>query len=152
LGGRAPFATDPNEADAQKNVYKRKLRRKTFTVWNHFNEVEVSGVKKNQCNWCKSKFTKSNSSCTSTLGRHFETCFKYIGSKKKPNVFSVEGSDSSGVDIISNFQFDESKVKGLLSHMILYHEYFFRIVEHVLCNKFMRACTPHWQKKFPSYC
>jgi hypothetical protein len=30
---------DPNEANAIKNVYKRKLRRKTFTVWNHFNKL-----------------------------------------------------------------------------------------------------------------
>jgi len=35
----------------------------------------------------------------------------------------------------------------LLSHMIMYHEYPFKIVEHVLFNKFMKACTPHWQKK-----
>jgi len=27
---------DPNEVDAQKNAYKRKPRRKTSTVWNHF--------------------------------------------------------------------------------------------------------------------
>jgi hypothetical protein len=52
-------------------------------VWNHFEEVGVGSIKKNQCKWYKCKFTKSKSSCTSTLGRHLETCFKYIGSKKK---------------------------------------------------------------------
>jgi hypothetical protein len=77
--------------------------RKTSTVWNHFEQVEVGGVKKNQCKWCKSKFTISKSSCTSTLGRHLELCFKYIGSKKKQKVLSVEGSESGGVGIISNF-------------------------------------------------
>ncbi|XP_062155266.1 zinc finger BED domain-containing protein RICESLEEPER 2-like [Alnus glutinosa] len=133
---------DPNE----KNVYKRKPRRKTSTVWNHFEQVEVCGVKKNQCKWCKSKFTISKSSCTSTLGRHLESCLKYAGSKKKQKVLSVDGKESGGVDIISNFQFDESKVRELLAHMILYHEYPFRIVEHVLFNKFMKACTPHWKK------
>jgi hypothetical protein len=74
---------DPNEADDKKNAYKRKPRRKTSIVWNHFEEVEVGSIKKNQCKWYKCKFTKSKSSCTSTLGRHLETCFKYIGSKKK---------------------------------------------------------------------
>jgi len=94
---------DPNETDARKNTYKRKPRRKTFIVWNHFEEVEVGGIKKNQCKWCKNKFTKSKLSCTSTLGRHLETCFKYIGLKKKHKVLSVEGSESGSVGIISNF-------------------------------------------------
>jgi hypothetical protein len=134
---------DPNE----KNVYKRKPRRKTSTMWNHFEQVEVCGVKKkNQCKWYKSKFTISKSSYTSTFGRHLESCLKYVGSKKKQKVLSVEGNESGGVDIISNFQFDESKVRELLAHMILYHEYPFRIVYHVLFNKFMKACTLHWKK------
>ncbi|GLT55520.1 hypothetical protein SLA2020_286350 [Shorea laevis] len=30
--------------------------------------------------------------------------------------------------------------------MILYHEYPFMLVEHVVFNKFMRACTPHWER------
>jgi hypothetical protein len=59
---------------------------------------------------------------------------------------SVECSEFGGMGIISNFQFNESKVRELLAHMILYHEYPFRIVEHVLFNKFMKACTPHWKK------
>ncbi|XP_062150442.1 zinc finger BED domain-containing protein RICESLEEPER 2-like [Alnus glutinosa] len=33
-----PINEDPNE----KNVYKRKSRKKTSTVWNHFEQVEVS--------------------------------------------------------------------------------------------------------------
>jgi hypothetical protein len=37
-------------------------------------------------------------------------------------------------------------VRELLAHMILYHEYHFRMVEHVLFNKFMKACIPHWKK------
>jgi hypothetical protein len=37
-----PINEDPNE----KNVYKRKPRKKTSTVWNHFQQVEVCGVKK----------------------------------------------------------------------------------------------------------
>jgi hypothetical protein len=75
-----------------------------------------------------------------------ETCFKYIGSKKKQKVLSIDASEADGVSAISNFNYDESKVRELLSHMILYHEYPFMHVEHVLFNKFMKACTPHWEK------
>ncbi|XP_062144804.1 zinc finger BED domain-containing protein RICESLEEPER 2-like [Alnus glutinosa] len=74
-----PINEDPNE----KNVYKRKPRKKTSTVWNHFEQVEVSG-------------------------RHLESCLKYVGSKKKQKVLSVESNASGDVGIISNFQFDEN--------------------------------------------
>ncbi|XP_062158744.1 zinc finger BED domain-containing protein RICESLEEPER 2-like [Alnus glutinosa] len=65
---------------------------------------------------------------------------------KKQKVSSVDGSQFGGVGNISNFQFDESKVRELLAHMMLYHEYSFRMEEHMLFNKFMKACTPHWKK------
>jgi hypothetical protein len=74
-----------------------------------FLEVEVGGVIKNQCKWCKGKFTKSKSSSTTTLSRHLETCFKYIGSKKKQKVLSIDASEADGVSVISNFNYDESK-------------------------------------------
>ncbi|XP_062175441.1 zinc finger BED domain-containing protein RICESLEEPER 2-like [Alnus glutinosa] len=138
---------DPNEGYAQKNVHERKPRRKTSTVWNHFSEVEVGGVKMNQCKRCSKNFTKSKSSSTTALSRHLETCLEYISSKKKHKVLSVYGNEFGGVStILKKFQFDESTVRKLLSHMILYHEYPLRIVEDVLFNKFMKACTPHWQE------
>ena len=34
----------------------------------------------------------------------------------------------------------------MASHMILYHEYPFMKMEHVISNKFMKTVTPHWQK------
>jgi hypothetical protein len=30
--------------------------------------------------------------------------------------------------------------------MVLFHEYPFKMMEHELFNKFMKACTPHWKK------
>jgi hypothetical protein len=39
----------PNEEDTQNNTHKRKARRKTSVVRDHFSEVEVGGIKKNQC-------------------------------------------------------------------------------------------------------
>ncbi|GLT69351.1 hypothetical protein SLA2020_415090 [Shorea laevis] len=72
--------------ETQENVHARKPRKRTSAVWDHFAEVEVGGVTKNQCQWCKTKFTKSKSSSTTTLSRHLQSCFKYIGAKKKAKV------------------------------------------------------------------
>jgi hypothetical protein len=46
------------------------------------------------------------------------------------------------VGTISNFSYDQRKVRELCSHMNLYHDYPFMLVEHVLFNKFMKACVP----------
>lgn len=136
------------EEDPHKHAYQRKPRKRTSAVWKDFSEVEISGVKKHQCNWCKRSFAISKSSCTTTLGRHLNTCFTYIGAKKKQKVLTIDGDgkESDGVGIVSNFSYDHRKVRELCSHMILYHEYPFMHVEHVLFNKFIKTCTPYWEK------
>jgi hypothetical protein len=55
-------------------------------------------------------------------------------------------SDCGSVGSGSCFTYDHKKVRELASYMILYHEYPFMVVEHVLFNKFMRANTSYWQK------
>jgi hypothetical protein len=96
-------------------------------------QINVNGVRLN--------LKKTKSSTTSTLIRHLRGCFSYIGSKKKQTVLSVDGGDN-----VTSFQFDETKVRELFSHAILYHEYPFMMMEHVLFNKALKACTPHWRK------
>lgn len=51
--------------DAEKVPCKRKPRMKTSVVWKDFTEVMKDGVRKNQCNWCKSLFCVNSSSITS---------------------------------------------------------------------------------------
>jgi hypothetical protein len=136
------------EEDAQKLASKRKPRRKTSVIWNDFSEVERGGVKKHQCNWCKSIFSVTRSSTTTQLHRHLLSCLPYIASKKKQKLLVIDskGGECDGAVSVTNFSYDQKKVRELASHMILYHEYPFKHMEHVLFNKFMRANTPHWQK------
>ena len=72
--------------------------------------------------------------------RHLKNCLSFIGFKKQKTL-SVDASDN-----VANFHFDETRVRELVSHTILCHEYPFIIMEHVLYNKAMKACTPHWRK------
>jgi hypothetical protein len=74
------------------------------------------------------------------LVRHLKGCLSFIGSKKQ-KALSVDVSDN-----VTTFHFDETKVRELMSHAILYHEYPFMMMEHVLFNKVMKDCTPHWRK------
>lgn len=134
--------------DTEKVPCKRKPRMKTSVVWKDFTEVMNCGVRKNQCNWCKSLFCVNSSSTTSQLIRHLRTCLSYLASKKKQKLLVI-GSNEGECDVmgsVTTFSYDQKKVHELASHMILYHECPFKHMEHVLFNKFMRASTPHWQK------
>jgi hypothetical protein len=129
--------------DPGKKAYEKKERWKTSAVWNDFVIVEVHGVKKSQCKWCKRLFAVSSSSSTSTLGRHLIACIPYVAANKKQKTLTVDPDVAGDVSTMSNFSFKPDKVKELAAHMVLYHEYPFNMMEHELFNKFMRACTPH---------
>jgi hypothetical protein len=55
------------------------------------------------------------SSSTSTIGRHLSKCVKYVEFiNKKHQTLSLDPSDTDGLGTLSNFSFDEKKVRELL--------------------------------------
>jgi hypothetical protein len=67
-----------------------------------------------------------------------------LNNRKKQNTLCFEPSDDhEGFGIMSNFVYNEKRVRELAAHIVLLHEYPFNMMEHELFNKFMRACTPH---------
>ncbi|XP_042988803.1 zinc finger BED domain-containing protein RICESLEEPER 1-like [Carya illinoinensis] len=139
-------STENASIELQTVAYERKKRKRTSDVWNDFVEVDKDGVKQPQCKWCKTLFKASRSSSTTTLRRHLLTCLPYMGSKKKQKVLAVESKEADGNFTVSNFTYDRGRVRELAAHMILYHEYPFSMMEHVVFNKFMSANTPYWEK------
>jgi hypothetical protein len=135
----------PGDVSIGTSVFEKKQRQKTSKVWDDFSQVEVLGVKKSQCNWCKRLFAVSKSSSTSTLGRHLVACVKYVESNsKKQKVLTHDRGELGGGASLTNFSFSEKRVRELAVHMVLFHP--FNMMEHELFNKFMKACTPHWKK------
>ncbi|KAI8534543.1 hypothetical protein RHMOL_Rhmol10G0098500 [Rhododendron molle] len=47
---------------------------------------------------------------------------------------------------LTTFKYDYTKVRKAASHMLLYHEYPFMHMEHVLFDKFMKTVSPYRQK------
>jgi hypothetical protein len=129
--------------DPQKHAYERKPRKKTSPIWKDFKELLQSGVKKAQCIHCKSIIGIPASGATTQFNRQLNSCIPCIAASKKQKVITFD-SDCGSVGSGSCFTYDLKKVRELASHMILYHEYPFMVVEHVLFNKFMRANTPYW--------
>ena len=67
-------------------------------------------------------------------------------SLKKQKTLSFEPSDDNdGFETLTNFTFNEKRVRELAAHMVLLHEYSFNMMEHELLNKFMKACTSYWK-------
>jgi hypothetical protein len=93
-------------------------------------------------------FAVGKSSITSTFSRHLTGCKKFVElNNRKSKRLSFEPSDDNdGFGTLTNFVYNEKKVRELAAHMVLLHEYPFNMMEHELFNKFMRACPPHWKK------
>jgi hypothetical protein len=130
-------------------AFQKNERQKTSKVWNDFSSITVAGVRKNQCHWCKGLFAVGKSSTTSTLSRHLTGCKKFVelnNCKKQKTLCFEPSDDHEGFETVSNFVYNEKRVRELAAHMVLLHEYPFNMMEHELFNKFMRACTPHWKK------
>jgi hypothetical protein len=129
--------------DPQKHAYERKPRNKTSPIWKDFKEVVRSGVKKAQCIHCKSIIGIPTSGATTQFHRHLNSYIpRIIAANKKQKVITFD-SDNGSVGSGSSFTYYHKKVRELASHIILYHEYPFMVMEHVLFNKSIRANTPY---------
>ncbi|KAG5531867.1 hypothetical protein RHGRI_026468 [Rhododendron griersonianum] len=136
--------------EEEPNPFKKKERKKTSPVWSDFQLVTFpNGTKKHQCKFCKDYLTVQASGSTTHLLRHLTSCVQrrlQLGlteKRQKTLSFEAGGSESGN---LTTFTYDHAKVREAASHMILYHEYPFMHMEHVLFNKFMKTATPHWQK------
>ncbi|KAF7143240.1 hypothetical protein RHSIM_Rhsim05G0020900 [Rhododendron simsii] len=131
-------------------LFMKKARKKTSHVWDDFDTVtHPDGSKKSQCKFCKQTYCTQVSGPTTQLIRHLNNCVQRklaLGSvEKKQKMLSFETIESDSVNL-TTFKYDHAKVREAASHMLLYHEYPFMHVEHVLFNKFMRTVSPYWQK------
>jgi hypothetical protein len=94
-------------------------------------------------------FSIGKFSTTSTLSRHLTSCVRFVekNSLKKQKTLSFEPSDDNdGFRTLTNFNFNDKRVRELSTHMVLLHEYPFNMIEYELFNKFMKAYTPYWKK------
>ncbi|XP_057510755.1 zinc finger BED domain-containing protein RICESLEEPER 1-like [Actinidia eriantha] len=135
--------------EVEGNPFQKKGRKKTSKVWNEMKEVVLlDGTKKVECTWCKTKFAIHLTGVTTQLKRHLDRCLRRKialgGTKQK--ILSIESTGSDSAINVSSFTYDHAKVREVASHMILYHEYLFMHMEHVIFNNFMKTVTPHWQK------
>ena len=65
-------------------------------------------------------------------------------SGQKELTIKTSFSESETVAKVQNFIYDQSKIREVLSHMIMVHELPFSFVEYEVFNLLMKTATPHY--------
>ncbi|XP_047326216.1 zinc finger BED domain-containing protein RICESLEEPER 2-like [Impatiens glandulifera] len=133
----------------ENSPYDTKKRKRTSKVWDDFKVITlIDGNTKAECIHCKHHLTYGKSSPTTHLTRHSRHCIKKMMNEKGQSNLSITTtlSETETVNAVQSFKYDHTKIREILSHMIIVHELPFAFAEYELFNLLMRTATPHYQK------
>lgn len=68
--------TEQNEEPENQEEFQTNKRKKTSSVWDDFEVVELDGNKKARCTHCQLQFALTKSGTTSSFKRHQQKCVK----------------------------------------------------------------------------
>ncbi|XP_024969713.1 zinc finger BED domain-containing protein RICESLEEPER 2-like [Cynara cardunculus var. scolymus] len=145
-GGREKANIVNNE---ESTPYAKRKRKKTSGVWEHFHLVKLAnGTEVCECIHYGEKIKKLKDGTTTPLHRHISDCSKlravntiHPGQLK---LKVVPGKlDSS---MVQNWKFDNSRIREVVSHMIMVHELPFNFVEYELFNVVMKEANSGFNK------
>jgi hypothetical protein len=131
---------DENEIDNDVPVGgKRKLKS---AVWQEFEQVIISGIKKAQCNWCKKYLAGGGRDGTTHLRSHLESCQSRQVRKGLKQTTIKLGKDGNGAVVVDKYVFDQQVARKELALMICAHEYPLSIVDHAGFRRFCASMQP----------
>ncbi|KAH6757669.1 hypothetical protein C2S52_023340 [Perilla frutescens var. hirtella] len=143
--------TELDRGNEENAPYQKKKRKKFSSVWHDFKEVTLTnGDVKAQCFHCKQQLKMNKSGSTSHLKKHCEICIprKANQTTKGQQTITVTNTVSQLESVVSvqNFKYDQAKIREVLSHMLIVHEFPFSFSEYELFNLLMRTAIPHYEK------
>lgn len=121
------------------DVKKRKLRS---IVWKEFTGVEVNGILKAECMWCKDKLGGETKNGTKHLHDHLAICQSRACRKGLKQCTLRMAKAADGSVSVEKYIFDQYVVRKELSLMICLHEYPPSLVDHTGFRKFCAAMQP----------
>jgi hypothetical protein len=126
-----------------KNVQKK--RRKTSTVWTHFDEVPSTDPNNKriwaQCKFCDRKYIVNNSHGTRNLQKHMKVC----GGKTDQDIQQMLLSRDQGTLSVSASKFCPKRYRELLIGTIIKHDLPFSYVEYDAIrevHRYLRSNVP----------
>lgn len=119
---------------------KRKLRSK---VWKDFDLINVSGVWKEKCKWCKKQLGGETRSGTTHLKNHIAVCPDRATRKGlTQSTLKLSANPQDGTVTLEKYVFDQDVARKELALMIIVHEYPLSMVDHLGFRKFCAALQP----------
>ncbi|KAE8666029.1 hypothetical protein F3Y22_tig00112518pilonHSYRG00012 [Hibiscus syriacus] len=101
-------------------TYMRRNRKKTSTVWQELTIVKLPNrIEKVQCN-------------------------HYIFKGTRQSFLPPQAPRSDSTSGIQTWRYDQAKIKEVISHMIMPHEFPFAFIEYELFTLLMKTASPHY--------
>lgn len=134
----SPGGVEASTANEAKVVKTRPLKS---LVWKHFERVDIGGVFKAICIYCKKKLNGGSNDGTTHLKNHWKICPRRTTSAISQ--MSLNPTKTlEGKSTIALHAFDPEVSRNDLANMIIMHEYPLSIVEHVGFRKFCSGLQP----------
>ena len=119
---------------------KRKLKSE---VWLEFDRIEVNGVWKAKCQWCKKLLSGETRNGTNSLKKHLQICDDRSCRKGlQQSTLKLTPNQQDGTVTIEKYVFDKDVARKELALMIIVHEYPLSMVDHVGFKKFCATLQP----------
>jgi len=119
---------------------KRKLRSE---VWKDFDLINVSGVWKAKCKWCKKHLGGETRNGTTHLKNHIAVCQDRATRKGlTQSTLKLSANPQDGTVTLEKYVFDQDVARKELALMIIVHEFPLSMVDYVGFRKFCAALQP----------
>jgi len=119
---------------------KRKLRSE---VWKDFDLINVKGVWKARCIWCKRDLGGETRNGTTHLKNHIAICQDRACRKGlTQSSLKLSANPKDGSVTLEKYVFDQDVARKELALMIIVHEYPLSMVDHAGFKKFCAALQP----------
>lgn len=135
----------------EEDVVIKKKRQKPSTVWNDFDEVELSGgVKKAIFKYCKEKLSiGGRGASTSHLRRHADHCMQkklHLCKENKQPTIPFQPSNPHNPFVVPGIRYSNEKMREIIASAIIVHEYPFSIVEDEVLMWAFQYANSEFQK------
>ncbi|KAJ3696442.1 hypothetical protein LUZ61_000147 [Rhynchospora tenuis] len=129
---------------------KKKTRKTTSDVWNHFTRgpTKPDGSYYGICNYCHAKYLQGQQRGTSSMRNHIDKKCKKIPRNKPEALQKLLQAKAAGMEPLVAWSFDQMKCRKSLAKMVIAHEYPFNCVNHHFFREFLSELQPSF--KVPS--
>ncbi|CAN0885251.1 Putative AC transposase [Linum grandiflorum] len=110
-------------------------------VWSHYIKVQINGMVKAKCNYCKKLFVGDSNSGTTHLKNHTKICTKKKIKDGSQKILGPHYLAKGKQDLVAT-AFNSDFLKRELAIAITMHEYPLSIVDHLYFKRFVCSLQP----------